>query len=95
MTKASRATLIIGLGCTFAAIVLQFVVANWMHGVKPAGGPMSGIQVQFAAIGYCIASFFLAGLGATGLGIARTRAANYAAYPFAHFMLAFILFFVG
>ena len=56
---------------------------------------MSGMQVQFAAICYCIASFFLAGLGSIGMRIASTRAANYAAYPFLHFILAFVLFFVS
>ena len=95
MTNASKATLAIGMGCTCAAVVLQFVVANWMHGVKSPGGPMSGMQVQFAAICYCIASFFLAGLGSIGMRIASTRAANYAAYPFLHFILAFVLFFVS
>ena len=90
MTKACKATLIIGLRYTFATIMLQFVVANWINELKPPGVPISDIQVQSAAVGFCIASFFLASLGLIAMGITGTRAANY--ISFAHFTLAFVLF---
>lgn len=94
MTKACKATLKIDLGYTFATMVLQFVVANWMNEVKPPGIPISGIQVQFAAIGFCIASFFC-WLGFDRYGLRWHSCRKHAAYPLAHFILVFVLFFVG
>ncbi|MEM7474774.1 MAG: hypothetical protein AAF483_07265 [Planctomycetota bacterium] len=67
--KLNISAIVIGSLVTATGIILQIVIANWAHTVKPGGGPMGSMTTDIAFFAYVVLTLVLAAFGGFGMSL--------------------------